>query len=65
MKGINIWALVLLIIGIIIWAVAVYVPLGEGAGYLVILFAWPLILISLILFIIGLFIKSKNPKNSK
>ena len=58
MRTINIWSLVLIILGLIIYVLAAIIS-NEGSGYLVIWFSWPLILIGLIIWIVGLFIKKK------
>ncbi|MEI6850282.1 MAG: hypothetical protein WCK29_04555 [archaeon] len=58
MRTINIWALSLIILGLIVYLLAL-ITNNEGSGYLVILFGWPLILIGLIIWIVGLFIKKK------
>jgi hypothetical protein len=67
MKTINIWALVIFLLGLafIIFAMIPcpftdYASCGLGRGMLVIWFGYPLIIISIILFIIGLFIGEKK-----
>jgi multisubunit Na+/H+ antiporter MnhG subunit len=71
MKKINIWALSLLIIGIIISLFFAFGPClfndSVSCGMQPILgiwFGWPLILIGIILFIIGLFLNNKHENKS-
>ena len=61
MKKINIWALSLFLLGVIISLIG-WNLLGLNGGYLVIWVAYPIILVSIILFIIGIFIKPKKSK---
>mgnify|MGYP001572193868 CR=1 FL=1 len=58
MRKINIWALVLLIAGVIVTIADNLV--GGLSGYSTMFIAYPLILISIILFVIGLFTGRKK-----
>jgi len=65
MKIINIWALTLLIIGVVISIVGWSSIFSDGGGYLAIWFGYPLSIAGILLFIVGFFIKSKNPENNR
>ena len=66
MRTVNIWALVLLILGILVstyfWSPLYYLATGDGlgGGYGAIFVGYPLILISVILFVIGFFTRRKK-----
>ena len=59
MKTINLWASILFIVGLLVYILMGFLIQTEGSGYFAMWIGWPLMLIGIICWIIGFFVRNK------